>query len=155
MNDSSSLFQVTPKEECESDASSVEIKTEYYYEEPLEEDIAKDQIDDEGGGGGRRIEQIFFQEPNTSDPSHTASEEQPKICQDASRTSEEGPKQFLDAIKHDAQPADEDEYDIFGRYVASTLRKMPVENALSVESQIFDVISQERRKILRANKLSL
>ncbi|KAL7640881.1 UNVERIFIED_CONTAM: hypothetical protein RMT77_008018 [Armadillidium vulgare] len=42
----------------------------------------------------------------------------------------------------------EDEFEAFGKYVAMSLRKMPLSNALSVENQIYGAINSERRLIL-------
>lgn len=58
---------------------------------------------------------------------------------------------FLESIDSSTENAKEDEFDIYGKYIASQLRKMDLQKALRVQLEIQSLVSEARLSGLDGN----
>lgn len=53
---------------------------------------------------------------------------------------------------YDQTTLHEDEFDLFGKYIATQLRQLPLKNALEMQIKIMQLITNERLKVIQQNK---
>ena len=78
-------------------------------------------------------------------PAEDIPQKRRKVVEDDSRVSE------VVRSPDSSQNREENEFDVFGKYVAIQLQRLPIENALELEAQIHQLITETRLKIIRSS----